>query len=128
MSQPGTLLPLVRLDAIPATGLAVSYPAGPFPETAILLLIDGHVRAWKNRCRHLALALDGPFPGHFLTKDGQFLICQEHGALYRPDDGRCVAGPCEGAGLRPLAVVVREGTVFLASGERQGVGAQADPP
>jgi nitrite reductase/ring-hydroxylating ferredoxin subunit len=41
------------------------------------------------------------------------LICSTHGAMYLPDSGRCVGGPCSGRGLVPLAVEEADGKVFL---------------
>jgi nitrite reductase/ring-hydroxylating ferredoxin subunit len=32
------------------------------------------------------------------------LLCNQHGALYRLDDGWCVSGPCAGEKLVALAV------------------------
>ena len=42
----------------------------------------------------------------------QFRPSATKGALYTPDSGICVAGPCRGARLAPLEVVEREGKVF----------------
>ena len=33
-------------------------------------------------------------------------ICQTHGATYEPLTGKCIAGPCVGASLKPLKVEV----------------------
>ncbi len=70
-------------------------------------------RAYENECRHRALPLDlgGASP---TSDDGRHLLCHQHGALYRFDDGRCVSGPCTGASLR--AVPVREEGDALAIG------------
>jgi nitrite reductase/ring-hydroxylating ferredoxin subunit len=46
-------------------------------------------------------------------------LCQYHGALYRPDDGICVAGPCVGSRLRQLPVTVIDGEIWLRA-ERIG--------
>ncbi len=109
----GRWQPIVAEDDIPAGGLAFTCRSGPFPETGILIRTPGGLRAWRNRCRHLAVPLDHADPGRFLASDGRHLVCSQHGALYRLHDGLCVAGPCAGAGLRPLQVVVRHGVVFL---------------
>ena len=43
------------------------------------------------------------------------LVCAAHGALYEPDTGRCVAGPCLGARLVGLRVREREdGAIAVA--------------
>ncbi len=39
-----------------------------------------------------------------MSDDAQYLLCHQHGALYRLDDGRCIAGPCAGENLAALPV------------------------
>jgi protease-4 len=41
------------------------------------------------------------------------LACSTHGAIFEPDTGKCVAGPCRGASLEPMQVREREGQVFV---------------
>jgi nitrite reductase/ring-hydroxylating ferredoxin subunit len=74
----------------------------------------GIVHAYLNVCAHQEAQLDW-VPGVFFTEDRLHLICSLHGALYEPDTGRCVAGPCPGAALAKLAVSERakDGTVIL---------------
>ena len=52
-------------------------------------------------------------PGRFFDDSRRYLICATHGALYAPDSGRCVAGPCQNGRLEVLPVVERDGGVFL---------------
>ena len=40
--------------------------------------------------------------------------CRNHGALFEPRTGLCVAGPCRGDALRAVQVQVRDGEVWLA--------------
>ncbi|GIX26525.1 MAG: Rieske iron-sulfur protein [Burkholderiales bacterium] len=63
----------------------------------------GRVYAYVNRCAHLGIELDWQ-EGRFFDDSGVYLICSMHGALYAPETGRCVAGPCKGAFLTPVAV------------------------
>jgi len=37
-----------------------------------------------------------------------------HGASFELQRGECVAGPCRGDALQAVAIVVRDGAVFLA--------------
>ncbi len=104
---------LALVAEIPGAGLRFTYHDGPFAESGILFRTDCGVRAWRNLCRHLAVPLDRTDPGCLTTPDGRHLVCGEHGALYRPDDGLCVAGPCLGARLRALPVVVCGGKAYL---------------
>ena len=72
----------------------------------------GGVRAYINSCPHVGLPLN--LSGdHFFDTDGKLLLCQMHGACFRPEDGVCVSGPCEGESLKPLAVELRHGAVWL---------------
>ena len=105
---------IASLDEIPTEGLRITYREGPFEEEAILLkLSDGGVRAYKNECRHLPLRLDDREPRELWDTEGTHLVCSSHGARYRPTDGLCVAGPCEGSHLRELPLVVDGSEIFL---------------
>ncbi len=74
------------------------------PREALLLLgSDGAPRAYLNRCRHLPIPIDAG-SREFLTHDRQHLLCGTHGALYRLDDGLCVAGPCRHLALESLPI------------------------
>ena len=72
----------------------------------------GKVRAYVNRCPHASTELDWQ-PGEFFEESGLYLICSTHGALFEPGSGYCVAGPCRGASLEPLAIRERDGQVIL---------------
>jgi nitrite reductase/ring-hydroxylating ferredoxin subunit len=58
------------------------------------------VRGYLDLCPHAGwpLAMND---ARRLTRDGAFLLCTGHGALFRPDDGMCVAGPAKGARWSP---------------------------
>jgi nitrite reductase/ring-hydroxylating ferredoxin subunit len=72
----------------------------------------GVVHAFVNRCPHLGTELDWQ-PGEFFEESGLYLVCSTHGAIFQPDTGFCVAGPCHGASLEPLQVREEDGQVFL---------------
>lgn len=72
----------------------------------------GRVHAYVNRCPHAGTELDWE-PGEFLDIAGLYLVCATHGALFEPGTGLCIAGPCRGASLEPLAVQERDGRVEL---------------
>ncbi len=71
----------------------------------------GKFYAYANRCKHVPLPLDFG-DNDFFTDDKKFLICKNHGALYLPDTGECVAGPCSGAFLDPLPTTVKAGKLY----------------
>ena len=74
---------------------------------------DGH-HAYLNRCPHAGTPLD-QWPNEFFTEDGRYLICATHGAVFAPDTGLCLEGPCLGARLERLAVA-RRGDELVVSG------------
>jgi nitrite reductase/ring-hydroxylating ferredoxin subunit len=64
---------------------------------------DGRHYAYVNRCPHAGTPLDW-WPNEFLTEDGRYLICATHGAVFGPETGLCIEGPCPGARLEALSV------------------------
>jgi len=77
-----------------------------------LVKVDGKLYAFVNQCKHLPLPLDFG-DQHFLTVDKVYIICQNHGALYDPHTGVCIAGPCEGEKLDQLKIEVLDGKIWL---------------
>ena len=63
--------------------------------------------------KHTGLPLDWK-PDRLAIGDGAFLRCSHHGAVFRVDDGVCVAGPCLGESLLGVILRVVDGVVFLA--------------
>ena len=77
-----------------------------------VLCHDGDLFAYENKCRHLPITLDYA-DGRFLDEDSQLIVCQTHGAAYRPSTGECVQGPCLGASLFPIPFSVAEGMIWV---------------
>ena len=68
--------------------------------------------AYRNECPHAGSPLD-LMPDQFLSADGRHFQCHTHGALFRLEDGMCVAGPCLGRLLTPVAVKVENGELLI---------------
>ena len=86
----------------------------------VVALADGGLRAYENTCPHAGHPLD-LLPHRFLTADRGHIVCASHGALFDLDSGLCVAGPCPGRSLRPIAVTVTPaGEVRLAPPAAKG--------
>lgn len=73
---------------------------------------DGDVYAYVNSCPHRGTELDWQ-PGEVFDETGLYLVCATHGALFEPDSGLCVGGPCFGAHLRPLPIKIVGNDVVL---------------
>ena len=70
------------------------------------------VFVYVNACPHVGTPLDFE-PGRFLNLERTHILCTNHGALFRFDDGFCVSGPCAGKHLQPAPAVVRSGILLL---------------
>ncbi len=79
----------------------------------VVRLPDGGVRAWVNSCPHAGHPLD-LLPHRFLNAEGTLIQCASHGALFAPDTGVCVAGPCPGRRLRTLEIMLQGDDIVLA--------------
>ncbi len=80
---------------------------------AFVIRFDGVVHAFVNRCPHAFTELDWQ-PGAFFDDAGLYLVCATHGALFHPETGECVAGPCRGKVLSKLNVSEIEGNIGLS--------------
>jgi nitrite reductase/ring-hydroxylating ferredoxin subunit len=67
----------------------------------------GEAYGYLNRCAHVPMELDW-VEGQFFESSGLYLMCATHGAIYAPDTGKCVGGPCRGGRLRPVQVDERD--------------------
>ena len=87
---------------------------------AILLRIDGEVVGWLNYCQHLThIKLD---KGSGAPMRGDEIVCTNHGAMFEADSGLCTFGPCKGAYLEEIEIVVRDGEVYLSDDGYEFVG------
>ena len=101
---------------------ADAVPEGAFREAQVerdgqpLWLVvtrhQGTPRAWLNVCPHAGRSLNFA-PDRFAVDDRGRLVCAAHGAVFEPDQGVCVAGPCRGDRLRAVAVREVEGRIEL---------------
>ncbi len=87
---------------------------------AILVRLNGTVAAWLNYCQHFThIRLDKGAGAEM--RDGE-IICTNHGAYFESDTGLCTFGPCEGAYLTEIDVIVSDGSVYLTDDEYEFVG------
>lgn len=63
--------------------------------------------AYKNECKHISIPLDWG-DSNFLTDDKKFIVCRNHGALYLPETGECIEGPCFGTHLEKIDITKRK--------------------
>ncbi len=71
--------------------------------------------AYRNRCPHTARRIDCD-PDEFTDPTGEYILCANHDARFRIEDGVCFAGPCLGEALKPVPIHVdADGRVMLIS-------------
>jgi len=74
----------------------------------------GHFFVYENRCPHRGVPLDW-MPDQFLDFDRNFIQCATHGALFKIEDGECIAGPCNGQHLVPVGFKLVGDELVLSS-------------
>lgn len=77
-----------------------------------ILRRNNKVFAYKNSCPHIGVPLDWQ-PNDFFDSQGELLKCSTHGALFIPETGECISGPCVGQALIALEVEERDGEIYL---------------
>lgn len=93
--------------------LPAQRPGQATDEEGFLVLAAGRLFAYINRCPHKLLPLNWQ-SDEFLDSQNCYIVCANHGALFRIEDGVCVQGPCRGARLHGLQVTVENGKIFCA--------------
>ena len=111
-ARPGRTV-LCRLADVPdggSNGFAAHCRGEPV--RFMILRRNDQAFLYVNRCPHAGLPLDFR-PGRFLDLAKTHILCTNHGAVFRIEDGFCIAGPCAGESLRLRETEVRNGTVYL---------------
>ncbi|UTW44123.1 Rieske (2Fe-2S) protein [bacterium SCSIO 12696] len=85
------------------------YPSGE----ALFAVRKGEaVFVYRNSCPHTGMPLNWQ-PDRFFDVDKQFIQCAVHAAIFQPDTGLCVAGPCSGDSLTTIPCQIKNGAVFI---------------
>ena len=85
--------------------LKFAYREEGISREGFIAWFEGRVVAYENVCRHIPITLDYG-DARFFNPERSHFVCQTHGATYEPLTGKCIAGPCVGAALKPLKVAV----------------------
>ncbi len=80
-------------------------------QDAFLIYFKQHCYAYENSCPHTGVNLNWQAE-QFFSFDGLFLQCSLHGALFEPESGVCVRGPCVGSKLKAVNIEIDDGIVF----------------
>jgi len=85
---------------------------GDWPFRGFVVRSGDGVFAYANVCPHARHPLD-MMPDQFLAREGTMIRCGSHGAMFVPETGECVFGPCVGARLLRLDARVDESGAVL---------------
>jgi naringenin degradation protein FdeD len=109
-TAPLRLCPLEELE----DGAARGFVIGAGTERYEIFVYREGERLWgyRNECPHVGTPLDMA-EDDFLSLDGSHFLCHTHGATFRIEDGFCIAGPCKGESLKPVALRLEAGWIAL---------------
>ncbi len=99
---------LCRLSELgEAEGRAVTVEHADRKFHGFVVRRGGSVFGYADRCPHVGLPIAAK-GGRFVSRDGRFISCNWHGALFALENGDCVGGPCMGHRLAPWPVAVAD--------------------
>ena len=94
--------PICGLDELDDPGAKGFYVGdGEWPFRGFVIRKGAEIFAYANICPHRRRPLD-MLPDAFLIDDGRMIRCASHGALFSPETGMCLTGPCAGRSLMKL--------------------------
>ena len=71
-----------------------------------------HIFLYLNRCPHSGLPLEWQ-PNEFMDAEGLYIKCSNHGAIFIPETGQCIQGPCLGDSLWCVDYQIDNGKVII---------------
>ena len=104
---------LCRLEEIP-DGTGRGFTITRRGQELEVLVVRRGDQAWAyiNCCPHYGITLEW-MQDRFVDHTGEHIQCSTHGALFRFADGHCVWGPCAGASLASLPLVLQDGVLHI---------------
>ena len=113
-ARPPTGVRLCALDDLADPGAkGFMFREGDAMFLGFVVRLGDTVRGYIDHCPHAGMPL-ALLPNRYLTREGDLILCSSHGALFRPRDGLCVAGPCAGKSLEHWPLIVESGAVLAA--------------
>ncbi len=69
------------------------------------------IEAYLNSCPHAGTPLN-LVGDTFTNLAGNMLLCRTHGAMFDPNSGLCLSGPCKGQWLPKIAISDQDGNIY----------------
>lgn len=106
----GTIL--CQLNDLPAHGgKEIIFTEGRLRTSIFVQKTADTIAVFLNHCPHAGTPLN-MLGDRFLDMRGQNILCRTHGATFNRITGECIAGPCKGHYLTPIAHRVENGAVI----------------
>ena len=122
LTKSTTVIDELNVPDVPITN---TEPASPLPLTdnssrsvtlegrqLLLVNVAGELFLYENNCPHAHDTLD-PMGGSLSDTSGLLIHCQRHNAEFLATTGECVAGPCMGESLVPVAFTAVDDQIYL---------------
>jgi nitrite reductase/ring-hydroxylating ferredoxin subunit len=104
---------LCALSEIPDPGAkGFEFREGDQRFAGFVVRKNGAVFGYVDSCPHVGWPL--AMFDRYLTRDKDLIVCSGHGALFRIQDGLCLAGPCPDERLTAWPVRVNGDGIFVA--------------
>ncbi len=103
---------LCKLDEVHSKGKEIRVTIDEKPFFIMLFRVGSDILAYRNVCPHQGLSLNWA-PNRFLVDDDGLLVCAHHGAAFDLSNGKCLQGPCKGASLQAVDILVRDDEILL---------------
>lgn len=94
-------------------GRGFVFGSGTEREAVFVVRWHGALHGYRNSCPHVGTPIDWP-ENCFFDSEDKFLMCGTHGAVFRPKDGFCFEGPCQGRSLAQIPLKVDNGDIYWA--------------
>lgn len=114
-------VPLCRLDDLVDGDARGFDPLREGRDTMFVVRHGDAAYGWRDACPHHDFARMAWKKDAYLNAERTLIRCSAHGALFRVEDGVCILGPCIGAALTAVSLVVRDGMLWLTGDYAPGL-------
>ena len=101
-------------DITEGTAKEITLPHCDLPLEMFVVRKNDRFYAYLNRCPHTGVSLNWQ-PDQFFDIEHEYIQCATHGALFTVETGYCVRGPCAGAYLQAITLIVKDGRLYCQS-------------
>ncbi|ARU58590.1 Rieske (2Fe-2S) domain-containing protein [Oleiphilus messinensis] len=80
-------------------------------QSILVVRHETQVYAYLNQCPHTGVELNW-MPDRFMDLEKEYIQCSVHGALFKINNGLCIAGPCQGRHLQKIPVAIENNLIY----------------